>query len=93
MHGIEYGKVANGVWSFIAGGLCGGMDEEVCAIPENFPDPWYGLYGIANFTIVETGCDSLTVRYMDLDGNELGRIVIDEEGGLLQHDVVAPPER
>lgn len=80
MHGIEYGEVADGAWSFVAGGVNGGMDEETCPVPEDFPDPWTRLYGIANFLIIEAGCDALTIRYMDLDGNELDRIVLDVDG-------------
>lgn len=90
MHGIEYGEVEDGVWTFVAGGLGGGLDGDNCSEPEGFPTPWYRLYGVHNFALVETGCDVMTVRYMDLDGNELGRIVIDEQGNLIEHDEVAP---
>lgn len=80
MHGIEYGPIADSVWSFVAGGLTGTMDSEVCPIPEVFPSPWTRIYGIPNFLIVEAGCDALTVRYLDLDGNEVDRIVLDVDG-------------
>lgn len=90
MHGIEYGEVADGVWTFVAGGLGGGLDDDNCSPPEGFPSPWWRLYQVHNFALVETGCDAMTVRYMDIDGNELGRIVLDDEGNLLDHDPVAP---
>lgn len=80
MHGIEYGPIEDNVFSFVAGGLTGTMDSEVCPIPEVFPSPWTRIYGIPNFLIVEAGCDALTVRYLDLDGNEVDRIVLDVDG-------------
>jgi predicted phosphodiesterase len=76
MHGIEWGAV-EGVNTFIVGGLCGcGMDSGDCPTPDGFPAPWNGIYGIANFAVVETGCDGLTVRYMDLEGKLLKQIDI-----------------
>lgn len=75
MHGIEYGEI-DGVWTFVAGGLGGGLDPDRCPQPEEWPDPWHSLYGVHNFTIIETGCDKMTVRYMDLEGNELIRVEI-----------------
>jgi len=75
MHGIEWGDV-NGVASFIIGGLNGHMDPDVCPVPEDFPQPWHGIYGIANFAIVETLCDRLVVRILDLDGNLLQQVEV-----------------
>jgi hypothetical protein len=73
MHGIEWGSV-DGVRTYVVGGLCGcGMDTGDCPAPEGLPQPWNTIYGIANLAIVETACDRLTVRFMDLDGNELAR--------------------
>lgn len=85
MHGIEYGEVEDGVWTFVAGGLGGSLDDDQCIAPQDFPSPWFTHYLVHNFTIVEADCDRLTVRYMDLDGNELIRVVIDEDGKLLEH--------
>ena len=73
MHGIEWGAV-EGVNTFVVGGVNGNMDDGICPTPEGFPSPWHSIYNIANFAIVETGCDALTVRYLDLEGNELQKI-------------------
>lgn len=43
--------------------------------PTGLPQPWTYNY-VHNFAIVETGCDQMTVRFMDLDGNELDRVEI-----------------
>jgi hypothetical protein len=94
MHGIEYGQ-ADGLWTFIAGGLGGGLDgmqEEVCQPYEGFPDPWYRRYGFHNYLIIETGCDVMTIRYMDLDGGELSRIVLDDKAELIEHTIHEVPE-
>lgn len=94
MHGIEYGQ-ADGLWTFIAGGLGGGLDgmrEEVCQPYEGFPDPWYRRYGFHNYLIIETGCDVMTIRYMDLDGGELSRIVLDDKAELIEHTIHDVPE-
>jgi len=80
MHGIEWGTV-DGVATFVTGGgFDGGMDTGVCATPEGFPQPWHGIYEIPNFTIVESGCDGLTVRYVDLDGKEIAKVEVPATG-------------
>ncbi|MBP7125007.1 metallophosphoesterase [Myxococcota bacterium] len=75
MHGIEWGDV-NGVASFIIGGLNGHMDPDICPVPEDFPKPWNGIYGIPNFAIVDTSCDRLVVRMMDLDGSLIQQVEV-----------------
>jgi hypothetical protein len=71
MHGIEWGDVG-GVRTYVVGGVCGcGLDTGACPLPEGLPRPWNALYEQANFAIVETGCDGLTVRHLDLDGTAL----------------------
>jgi hypothetical protein len=73
MHGLEWG-VVDGVHTYVGGGLSGGgMDEGTCPAPEGLPQPWSTLYGVPGFAIVETGCDRLLVRFLDLDGKEIGR--------------------
>jgi len=71
MHGIEWGDVG-GVTTYVVGGLCGcGMDTGQCPPPAGLPSPWNVKYQVPNFAIVETGCDGLTVRYLDLEGKEI----------------------
>jgi len=73
MHGYEYGQV-DGVWTFLPGGLGGSLDQ-VCEAEAGFPQPWTYNY-VHNFAIVETNCDKMIVRFMDMDGNELDRVEV-----------------
>lgn len=73
MHGYEYGVLDN-VNLLLPGGLGGSLDQ-FCEPDPGLPQPWTYNY-VHNFAIVETGCDQMTVRFMDLDGNELDRVEI-----------------
>lgn len=73
MHGYEYG-VSEGVHILLPGGLGGSLDQ-ACEPEADLPQPWTYNY-VHNFAIVETNCDKMIVRFMDLDGVELDRVEI-----------------
>lgn len=78
MHGIEYGE-QDGLHMFTIGGLCDcGMDMDNCQPTEIFPDPYHRIYGIPTFAIVESRCDGLKIRAVDLDGNDVMTVTLPE---------------
>lgn len=73
MHGYERGTV-DGVKLVTTGGGGGSLDHE-CP-HDDWPEPWLGVYE-HHFTIVEAGCDELTVTARTLDGEIIDQFVIE----------------
>lgn len=80
VHCMEWAEVSPGYHMIVTGTLGGGIEDGDCSVPDDFPQPWHGFYGQHNFAIVETGCDALTFKYVDLSGQEITRIEIPADG-------------
>lgn len=74
-HAHTYGRgILEGMALIVCGGAGGDLDLS-CPAPEGLPKPWVEAH-VHHRVIVETGCDSLIIRAISLDGVELDRVEI-----------------
>ena len=73
MHGYERGE-QDGVTLVSTGGAGGGLDSW-CEPEDALPQPWFSDY-VHHRTIVDAGCDELTIEARDLDDRLVDRVVL-----------------
>lgn len=74
-HAHTYGRgVLDGMALVVCGGAGGGLDLS-CQAPEGLPQPWVEAH-VHHRVMIEAGCDSLTIRAVDLQGNEIDRFEV-----------------
>ena len=74
MHGYERGTV-DGVALVTTGGAGGALDH-ACPHEGTWPEPWVAVYE-HHYTIVEAGCDALTVTARDLAGTVIDQFSVE----------------